>query len=71
MMGPDHAFGVFHLLVMLVAIAAYGVPLFKIIQKAGFSGWWFLISLVPILNLVMLWIFAFADWPNVRRSETK
>lgn len=35
----------------------------RIAQKAGYSGWWALVSFVPVLNIVMLWVFAFADWP--------
>ena len=48
------------------------VPLFlvwlwllaRICRKAGFSGWWALTSLFPPLFAIMIWILAFADWPN-------
>jgi len=33
------------------------------LQKAGFSGAWALLLIVPVLNLVMLWVFAFISWP--------
>ncbi|MFC3226340.1 hypothetical protein ACFOGJ_03820 [Marinibaculum pumilum] len=33
------------------------------LQKAGFSGAWSLLLLVPVVNLVMLWVFAFISWP--------
>ncbi len=45
------------------------VPLAKIISKAGYSGWWCLIWFVPIGNFVMLWVFAFADWPALRQPR--
>ncbi len=35
----------------------------RILMRAGFSGWWALLALIPVVNLVMLWIFAFIDWP--------
>ena len=38
----------------------------KILQKAGYSGWWVLIWFIPLGNLVGLWIFALADWPTLR-----
>jgi hypothetical protein len=36
----------------------------KILAKAGFSAWFSLISFVPIVNVIALWIFAFIPWPN-------
>jgi hypothetical protein len=33
------------------------------VRKAGFSGWWVVVSVVPIVGLVLLWIFAYARWP--------
>lgn len=33
------------------------------VRKAGFSGWWVVLSMVPIVGLVLLWMFAFARWP--------
>lgn len=37
-----------------------------ILHKAGYSGWWAATFYIPILNVIMLWVFAYADWPNVR-----
>ena len=45
-----------------VCIASF-YPYIRIIRRAGFSGWWILTSFVPIVNLVMIWVFAFAKWP--------
>ena len=42
------------------------VPLWRIISKAGYSGAWALVSLIPFINILALWIFAFAKWPNER-----
>ena len=40
------------------------IPTTKIISKAGYSGWWFLVMFIPVVNLIMLWVFAFARWPG-------
>ena len=42
----------------------------KIISKAGYSGWFVLTAFVPILNIVMFIIFAFAKWPVQEQLET-
>ena len=39
------------------------LPIWLIFSKAGFSGWWSLLMLVPGLNVVVLYVLAFADWP--------
>ncbi|MGR8980890.1 MAG: hypothetical protein ACU84H_12485 [Gammaproteobacteria bacterium] len=36
---------------------------FRIVQKAGFNGWWTLVLLIPIVNIGMIWVFAFLRWP--------
>lgn len=36
----------------------------RIVTKAGFSGWWALLGVVPLINILALWWFAFAAWPN-------
>ena len=38
----------------------------RIIRRTGYSGWWILMSLVPIGNLIMLGFFAFKEWPIQR-----
>jgi hypothetical protein len=44
----------------------------KVISKAGYSGWWILISLVPVVNFVMFLVFAFSKWPiEVRLEEAE
>ncbi len=38
-----------------------------IVRKAGYSSWWVAAGLIPLLNVVMLFAFAFADWPVLRQ----
>ncbi len=53
---------------LLVAIAFFLLVFWinsRIVCKAGFSRWWALLSFVPLVNLVMVWVFAFARWPRL------
>ena len=59
-------FGFWQFFGMLLFWAVFLVPLWRIISKAGYSGAWALISLIPFINIIALWIFAFAKWPNER-----
>jgi hypothetical protein len=40
----------------------------NIARKAGFSRWLSLLLLVPLVNIVIIWMFAFSNWPNARRA---
>lgn len=53
-----------------LAFVALLVWLFaRIARKAGFSGWWSLLMLVPVVNVVLVWVFAFVQWPAETRPE--
>ena len=41
---------------------------FRIIEKAGFNGWWTLALVIPVVNIVMIWVFAFLRWPNLKEG---
>ena len=53
--------GLFGLLIVLLVV---GIPVRQILLRTGFSQWWTLLVLVPLVNLVALWIFAFSCWPR-------
>jgi uncharacterized membrane protein YhaH (DUF805 family) len=40
----------------------------RIARKAGYHGAWALLMLVPIVNLVLPYVFAFAEWPAERQQ---
>ena len=50
-------------------LAIFLVPAVMILRKAGYSGWWCLLCFVPIANIVMFWVFAFSEWPNLRQPQ--
>lgn len=52
------------LLILVPTVALPIVPSWHIARKAGFSGAWCLLLLVPGLNVLAIWAFAFTRWPN-------
>jgi len=53
---------------MLIFALVFLVPAWKIVAKAGYSGAWSLFVFVPLINLIMLWVFAFSTWPRDSRT---
>jgi hypothetical protein len=57
-------------ILMVILIAALYIPAcFVIARKAGFSGWYSLLMLVPVLNLIFIYYFAFSTWPIERPNR--
>ncbi len=54
-------------LILLLSIA-WTLLLARIIGKAGFNKWWVLVTLVPFLNLIFIWVFAFVKWPTHQKK---
>jgi hypothetical protein len=46
----------------LICVAVIIIPFWFICKKAGFSPWLALLNLVPLGNLVLLYVLAFAEW---------
>ena len=65
--GGDGAalFGVVYVAMTIMMVVAT----VKILNKAGYSGWWVLIMLVPLVNMAMYIRFAFADWPVIQAAR--
>ncbi len=49
-------------MIILVGVAIKIIPCWFICKKAGFSPWLSMLSLIPVGNLVLLYVLAFADW---------
>ncbi|MEY2503552.1 MAG: hypothetical protein QOI07_3889 [Verrucomicrobiota bacterium] len=65
-----HASGPGGLLLGIAVTVAIVLAFVRIVQKAGYSGLWVLVLLVPVLNVVMLFVFAFSEWPMLRRQHS-
>lgn len=48
--------------IIVLVVWVYG----RILNKAGYSRWWVLLLFVPLVNLIMIWVFAFAQWPRLQ-----
>jgi len=53
---------------IFLALLLTVLPWYKIFSKAGYSGCYSLVMLIPILNIIALFIFAFSEWPIERRA---
>jgi hypothetical protein len=70
----DPVVGLVMFVIWLVIFGLLMWPYVRIVQKAGYSGWNILWMFVPIANIVMLFVFAFARWPieeKVARLESR
>jgi len=59
-------------LILLIVFGLFVLWLgYKILLKAGLDGYWTFALLVPVLNIIMIWVFAFCHWPNLPESAQK
>jgi hypothetical protein len=59
------AYSIFLLIVLVIAIVIY----WRIAMKAGYPGAYSLLMLVPLVNLIILIMFAFTEWPIERELK--
>ncbi len=48
----------------IIMIAVMVIPVAKILGRIGFNQWWAAVAIVPMVNLIFLWVLAFIDWPR-------
>jgi hypothetical protein len=57
---------------LVLTISAFTVLIFgPIVKKAGFPFWWSLLMILPIFNIVMIWVFAFMSWPVEKKQKAE
>ena len=66
-MDPGFLFGNFFLMLFLFVLLVCVIPFWKIFRKAGFPPALSLLMPIPGVNLLLLYILAFADWPSLRK----
>jgi uncharacterized membrane protein YhaH (DUF805 family) len=58
------------ILFIYLAFAVIGIiAAVKVITKAGYSGWWILITFVPLVGAIFVLVFAFSKWPITSEVE--
>ena len=60
-------FGALFFLIIVFAVIWGGTV---VARKAGHSPWWAVLLIVPVANLVIIWLFAFADWPAIGPAQS-
>ncbi len=56
-------------IVLLVFLIIPALVSIVTLRRAGWSGWWCIMWCVPLVNVIFLWIFAFAKWPNEPKAS--
>ena len=67
---PPQWHWLFALIVPVTAIILFAVPVANILRRSGHSAWWTILAFIPLVNLVCLWVFAFARWPALEASAS-
>jgi hypothetical protein len=55
---------------LALAVVAILLPACRICIKAGYPSWAGVFAMVPVLNVLLLWFFAFSKWPLERQLAT-
>ena len=55
----------------IIALAIILIPFWFICKKAGFSPWLSLLYLIPLGNLVLYYLLAFADWKVIPAPQCR
>lgn len=66
MSGAESIVIIFVLISLAITVLSF-MAAWKIVTKAGYPGWWVFITLLPVVGTVMVFVFAFSDWPVLRR----
>lgn len=59
---------IWYVIVLVIVIAGIVLVFGSVAKKAGFSRWWSLLMIVPLINLIMVWVFAFMEWPAEKNA---
>jgi NADH:ubiquinone oxidoreductase subunit 6 (subunit J) len=64
---PVHVLiGAIFVVIILVVIL---LPYFRIFKRTGHNGWWALLMIVPVANIITLYIIAFSRWPALEEKS--
>ena len=67
--------GLFNAVTLLIFVALPAVLMlwgaWHGVRRAGYHGAWVLVLLIPIVNLIMMYVFAFSTWPIEDRERRR
>jgi len=62
-----NSYGVAEVVLIVLVIAILSVvkviPYWRILARAGFTPWLSILSILPLLDLILLYYVGFAEWP--------
>ncbi|MDQ0465671.1 hypothetical protein QO010_003460 [Caulobacter ginsengisoli] len=58
-----------HWIIYLLVIFAFIFPVWRILSRIGLPGALSLLIIVPLVNLIMLWVVAFIAWPRDKAAN--
>jgi hypothetical protein len=65
--------GLSEALLVFVSVSVCGLlfilPLWKIVRKAGFEPPLSFPVFIPLVNIVMIYVFAIVNWPSLKREQ--
>ena len=56
-------------LIILMIVALYILPLWRIARKMGYPGLLAILALLPGINIILVYFLAFTRWPVERELE--
>ena len=59
--------GPIEVVILITSVVFYVWPSWRICAKAGFPGPLGLLAMIPGLNVVLLFVLAFVEWPAFRQ----
>ena len=63
--------GGFGLIPILILVALMVIPYWKLWQRTGHSGFWGLLMIIPLVNIISLWVLAFKRWPALGETDRR
>jgi hypothetical protein len=58
-------------LVLVITAAVIVWPYSRVLSRLGFSPWLGVLVFVPVVNIIALWLFAYAKWPALREPSSQ
>ena len=56
---------------VVLYLLAVAIPIGRVLRRTGYSPWMAVMAVVPLLNLVALWAYAYSDWPIDEQAKVK
>ena len=55
--------GIWQIIFLLLILVGLNLPVWWVIKRAGKSRWQFVFVVIPVVNIIWLYVFAFSRWP--------